>query len=93
MIKSGKAVGPAAAGRCSGDTSGGDTLLQNHSIVVERKHVTFDVRENLRGRFVRITEEVSGRRNAIIIPLAGIEIFRDVLGEIIRFSKTLSPKT
>ena len=60
--------------------------------MVERKHVTFDLKENSRGRFLRIIEEVSGRRNAIIIPLTGIDDFRDVLNEVIKFSKTLSPK-
>lgn len=69
-----------------------DTRLQSNSIMVERKHVTFDLKENSRGRFLRIIEEVSGRRNAIIIPLTGIDDFRDVLNEVIKFSKTLSPK-
>ena len=69
-----------------------ETQLQSHSIRVERKQVTFDLRENSRGRFLRIIEEVSGRRNAIIIPLTGIDDFRDTLNEVIKFSKTLSPK-
>jgi hypothetical protein len=76
----------------SGGPLGVDTRLQNHSIVIERKHVTFDLRENSRGRFLRIIEEVSGRQNAIIIPLTGIETFRDALCEVIKFSKTLSPE-
>jgi hypothetical protein len=77
----------------SGGASGADTQLQNLSIRVERKHFTFDLRENPRGRFLRIIEEVNGRRDAIIIPLTGIEDFRDQLNEIIKFSKTLTPKT
>jgi len=68
-----------------------DTQLQNHSIRVERKHFTFDLRENPRGKFLRIVEEVNGRYDAIIIPLTGIEQFRDALNEIIKFSKTLPP--
>ncbi len=67
-----------------------DTLLQNHSIRVERKHFTFDLRENARGKFLRIVEEVNGRRDAIIIPLTGIEQFRDALDEVIKFSSSLS---
>ena len=77
----------------SGGASGADTQLQNQSLKVERKHFTFDLRENPRGRFLRIIEEVNGRRDAIIIPLTGIEDFRDQLNEIIKFSKTLTPKT
>ncbi|MGA2604003.1 MAG: DNA-binding protein [Verrucomicrobiia bacterium] len=75
----------------TGGAAGVDTQLQNQSIRVERKHFTFDLRENPRGRFLRIIEEVNGRRDAIIIPLTGIEDFRDQLNEIIKFSKTLPP--
>ncbi len=70
-----------------------DTQLQNHSIRVERKHFTFDLRENPRGKFLRIIEEVNGRYDAIIIPLTGLEQFRDTLNEVIKFSKTLAPKS
>ena len=41
-----------------------DTQLQNHSLRVERKHFTFDLRENPRGKFLRIVEEVNGRYDA-----------------------------
>ena len=70
-----------------------DTHLQNHNIRVERKHFTFDLRENPRGKFLRIIEEVNGRYDAIIIPLTGLEQFRDMLNEVIKFSKTLPPKS
>ena len=69
-----------------------DASLQNQTLRVERKHFTFDLRENPRGRFLRITEEVNGRRDAIIIPLTGIEQFRDTLNEVIKFSKNLTAK-
>jgi len=69
-----------------------DTGVHERSILVERKHITFSLKENSRGRFLRIVEEVSGRRNAIIVPLAGMEDFRDTLNEVIKFSKTLPPK-
>ena len=61
----------------TGGASGVDTQLQNQSMRVERKHFTFDLRENPRGRFLRIIEEVNGRRDAIIIPVTGLEDFRD----------------
>ncbi len=75
----------------TGGASGVDTQLQNQSMRVERKHFTFDLRESA-GRFLRIIEEVNGRRDAIIIPVTGLEDFRDQLNEIIKFSKTLTPK-
>jgi hypothetical protein len=70
----------------------GDAALKTQSLRVERKHFTFDIRENPRGKFLRITEEVNGRRDAIVIPLTGIQEFRNVLNEVVEFSKTLSPK-
>jgi PurA ssDNA and RNA-binding protein len=69
-----------------------DTQLQSRNIRIERKNITFDLSENPRGRFLRIIEEVSGYRNAIIVPLTGIDDFRDMLNEVIKFSKSLAPK-
>ena len=68
-----------------------DTPLQTHSIRVERKFITFDLRENPRGRFLRITEEVSGRRDAVIVPVTGLEDFRAALEKMIEHNKTLPP--
>ncbi len=65
-----------------------DTQLRNAHIRIERKRFTFDLKENLQGTFLRITEEVnSGRRNSIVIPLSGLELFRDSLNDLIEFNK------
>ncbi len=64
-----------------------DTQVQNHSIRIERKHFTFELKENPRGKFLRITEEVNSRYDAIIVPLTGLEQFRDALNEVIKMSK------
>jgi len=65
-----------------------DTQLRNAHIRVERKQFTFDLKENLQGTFLRITEEVnSGRRNSIVIPTSGLELFRDTLNEVIGLNK------
>jgi len=42
---------------------------------VERKTFIFCLKENPRGRFLRITEDVSGRHQAIIVPTTGLEDF------------------
>jgi len=73
----------------TGDKITGDTQLLSHSIQVERKHITFDLRENPRGRFLRIIEEVGGRRDAVIVPATGLEEFREALNKIIDHAKTL----
>ena len=56
-----------------------DTILLSEKIQIERKLFFFDLKENPRGRFLRITEDVAGRRDAIIIPATGLEQFRDCL--------------
>ncbi len=65
-----------------------DTQLFKAHLQVERKQITFDLKENQQGTFLRITEEVSGRRNSIIIPITGLEPFRDALDELVQFNKT-----
>jgi len=70
-----------------------DLPVPTQSLRVERKQFTFELKENARGQFLRITEEVGGRRDAIIIPLSGVEQFRNTLDEIIRASQKYLPKT
>jgi hypothetical protein len=65
-----------------------DTQLFEAHLRIERKHITFELKENPQGTFLRITEEVSGRRNSIIIPTSGLEQFRDSLNEMIKFNQT-----
>ena len=60
-----------------------DAVLKSENIVVERKTFIFDLRENPRGRFLRITEDANGRRDSIVIPAPGLEEFRRVLDDII----------
>jgi hypothetical protein len=63
--------------------------LHSEKVAVERKLFFFDLKENQRGRFLRITEDVNGRRNAIVVPVAGLEDFHRVLGVIIDRDKQL----
>jgi hypothetical protein len=59
--------------------------LKTEKIQVEKKLFFLDLKENSRGRFLRITEDVNGRRDAIILPASGLEDFRNALDQIIRF--------
>lgn len=45
-----------------------DKTLRSASVVVERKQFTLALRENHRGRYLRITEENNGRFNSIVVP-------------------------
>lgn len=60
-----------------------EDVLKSEKIAVERKQFFFDLKENPRGRFLRITEDVNGRRDTIIIPAPGLEEFRKALDSII----------
>jgi hypothetical protein len=76
----------------SAHSSAGSGAVQEHSLQtltlkVERKNFTFDLRENPRGQFLRITEEVNGRYDAIIVPTTGLEQFRDAISEVVRIVK------
>jgi hypothetical protein len=67
-----------------------ETQLRTSHLQIERKQFTFDLKENPQGTFLRITEVVrNGRHNSIIIPIAGLEEFRDALNTVVPFSQTL----
>jgi hypothetical protein len=60
-----------------------EDTLKNIEIQIERKFFTLTLKENPRGRFLRITEGVGGRRNAIIIPATGLADFQKLLAEMV----------
>lgn len=68
-----------------------DELVRDR-IQVERKVFFFDLKENPRGRFLRITEEVDGRRDTIIVPATGLDKFREAIDRVIASDRTL-PQT
>jgi hypothetical protein len=70
-----------------GRSMGVDALLFSDRIQIERKQFFFDLKENASGRFLRITEEVGGRRDAIIVPATGLEIFQEKLDNVIDENK------
>lgn len=68
-----------------------DRELISEQIQVERKLFTFELRENPRGRFLKVTEDVGGRRDTIIIPATGLDKVRDTLERIIEASEAAGP--
>lgn len=69
-----------------------EDTLKTDKIQVERKTFIFTLKENPRGRFLRITEDVGGRRDTIIVPAPGIEEFKRVLDEMAKASADTPPK-
>jgi hypothetical protein len=70
-----------------------EETLKADKIQIERKTFVLALKENPRGRFLRITEEVGGRHDTIIIPAPGLEDFRRVLEEMVKLSAETPPKT
>ena len=68
-----------------------DNELFSEQVQVERKLFSFDLRENPRGRFLRVTEDVGGRRDTIIIPATGLEQVRDIIDRTIAANRDAGP--
>jgi hypothetical protein len=67
-------------------------LLKSERVQIERKTFIFTLKENPRGRFLRITEDVGGRRDTIIVPATGLEDFRKLLDEIVKAANQIPSK-
>jgi len=61
-----------------------EDTLKTDKVQIERKTFVFTLKENPRGRFLRITEDVGGRRDTIIIPAPGLEDFKRLLEEMVK---------
>jgi hypothetical protein len=60
-----------------------DNIIEARELQIERKHFYVELRENERGRFLRITEEAHGRRNSIIVPSTGVDDFTATIAEVL----------
>jgi PurA ssDNA and RNA-binding protein len=70
-----------------------EETLKSEKIQIERKTFVFTLKENPRGRFLRITEDVNGRRDAIIVPATGLEEFKKLLEMMLQSSEDMPPAT
>jgi hypothetical protein len=69
-----------------------EDTLKTDKVQIERKTFVFTLKENPRGRFLRITEDVNGRRDTIIIPAPGLAEFKKLLDEMVKASAELPEK-
>ena len=58
--------------------------LHSEKIVGERKIFFLDLKENERGRFIKITEDVRGRRDTIMLPMEQAAEFLEALQNIMQ---------
>ena len=64
-----------------------DKELLNEQVQIERKLFSFSLRENPRGRFLKVTEDVGGRRDTIIIPAPGLDKILEMVEHAITANK------
>jgi len=69
-----------------------EETLRTEKVQIERKSFVFALKENPRGRFLRITEDVGGRRDTIIIPATGLEDFARVIDQMVKESAETPPQ-
>jgi hypothetical protein len=69
-----------------------EETIKSDKIQIERKTFVFTLKENPRGRFLRITEDVNGRRDTIIIPATGLDDFKRLFEEMLNCSNDTPAK-
>jgi hypothetical protein len=70
-----------------------EDTLKSGEIQIERKFFVLTLKENPRGRFLRISEEVGGKRNSIIIPAPGLKDFQNLINEMVKASDEIPAKS
>ena len=70
-----------------------EETIKTDKVQIERKTFVFTLKENPRGRFLRITEDVNGRRDTIIIPATGLDEFKRLFEDMLRTSNDTPVKT
>jgi hypothetical protein len=67
----------------------GNPPLHSEKIMTDRKIFFLDLKENDRGRVIKITEDVRGRRDTIMVPLEAAEEFLDALQRILEAEREM----
>lgn len=60
-----------------------EETIASEKVQIERKMFFFDLKENRRGILLRITEDVRGHRDTIIVPATGLKDFSKALQRMI----------
>ena len=60
-----------------------DNIIEARELQIERKYFYVELRQNDRGKFLRIIEEAHGRRNSIIVPSTGVDEFTAAISEVL----------
>jgi hypothetical protein len=71
-----------------GERMGSDPIA-SEKVAIERKIFFLDLKENQRGRFLKITEDVGGRRDTIMLPAPAFKDFLEALQRLVEFEAKL----
>ena len=63
--------------------------IASEKVAFERKIFFLDLKENQRGRFLKITEDVGGRRDTIMLPAEAFTEFAEALSRLVEFESKL----
>ncbi len=63
--------------------------IASEKIAIDRKLFFIDLKENQRGRYLKITEDVGGRRDTIMMPIPALAEFIEALTRIAEFESKL----
>ena len=70
-----------------------EDTLKAMEIQIERKMFVLTLKENARGRFLRISEENNFGRNSIVIPAPGLKEFEKLINEMVKTSDEIPVKS
>jgi len=59
--------------------------IASEKIAIDRKSFFLDLKENARGRFLKLTEEMGGRRDTIMLPREAFAEFAEALTRLVEF--------
>jgi hypothetical protein len=63
--------------------------LASEKVMIDRKIFFLDLKENQRGRFLKITEDVGGRRDTILLPATAFREFAAAFVRLVQMERTL----
>ena len=63
--------------------------IATEKVTMDRKVFFLDLKENQRGRFMKITEDVGGRRDTIMLPAGAFKDFLEALQRLVEYESKL----
>jgi hypothetical protein len=63
--------------------------IASEKVTIDRKVFFLDLKENQRGRFMKITEDVGGRRDTIMLPSGAFKDFLEAMARLVEYESKL----